>query len=129
MPSVSSPLGACRLHLTACRHLAPYIGGILPVHHYRVRWYGGRTTARRQIVMWRDCWLPVFESGRSNEHTTGSAVPIFGAGDVFHGALTLSGAATHLEVAESVAQQMRAGTNLSCLLGASRELCDRMYSK
>lgn len=75
--------------------------------------------------------LPIFKSGARDVHTAASALPIFGVGDEFLGALTLSGAASSLEAARtdgsSVARHIGAAMDLSCLLGASAALCERTY--
>lgn len=75
--------------------------------------------------------LPIFKSGARNVHTAASAMPIFGAGDQFLAALTLSGAASSLEAARtdgsSVAQHVGAAMDLSRRLGASAKLCERIY--
>ncbi|BCG04241.1 IclR family transcriptional regulator (plasmid) [Paraburkholderia sp. PGU19] len=75
--------------------------------------------------------LPIFKSGARNVHTAASAMPIFGAGDQFLAALTLSGAASSLEAARtdgsSVARHVGAAMDLSRRLGASAKLCERIY--
>jgi len=67
--------------------------------------------------------LPIFKSGARNVHTAASALPIFGAGDEFLGALTLSGAASSLEAARTdgsyVARHIAGAVDLSRRLGAS----------
>lgn len=75
--------------------------------------------------------LPIFKSGARNVHTAASAMPVFGAGDQFLAALTLSGAASSLEAARadgsSVTRHVDAARDLSHRLGASAALCERVY--
>ncbi|WP_233856248.1 IclR family transcriptional regulator [Paraburkholderia sp. HD33-4] len=75
--------------------------------------------------------LPIFKSGARDLHTAASAMPIFGAGDQFLAALTLSGAASSLKAARTdgscVARHIGAAMDLSRRLGASAALCKRIY--
>ncbi len=77
--------------------------------------------------------LPIFKSGARNVHTAASALPVFGAGDQFLAALTLSGSASSLEAARtdgsSIARHVSAAMDLSRRLGASAALCERVYSR
>ena len=76
--------------------------------------------------------IPIFKSGARDVHTAASSTPIFGAGDKFIAALTLSGAASSFEAAHADSAlrrtQLEAAANLSRRLGASGALCERMYA-
>jgi DNA-binding IclR family transcriptional regulator len=75
--------------------------------------------------------LPLFTAGARDVHTAAFATPIFGAGDKFMAALTLSGPASRLSAAhesgELVRVQLDAAADLSRRLGASAGLCGRVY--
>ena len=75
--------------------------------------------------------LPIFKSRARDAHTAAMSVPIFGSGDKFMAALSLSGAASSLEAAyaagDMTAKHLAAASNLSRSLGASRALCERIY--
>ncbi|ANJ75978.1 helix-turn-helix domain-containing protein [Ralstonia insidiosa] len=77
--------------------------------------------------------LPLFTSGARDQHTAAFATPVFGSGDKFMAALTLSGAASRLEAARTssdvVALQLQAASDLSRKLGASAALCERIYGR
>ncbi|RYP51622.1 hypothetical protein DL770_011039 [Monosporascus sp. CRB-9-2] len=74
--------------------------------------------------------LPLDDTAISH-HTAAFATPIFGSGDKFMAALTLSGAASRLEAARAsgdvVTKQLQAASELSRKLGASTALCERLY--
>ncbi|QET04376.1 MULTISPECIES: IclR family transcriptional regulator [Cupriavidus] len=75
--------------------------------------------------------LPWFTSGVRDVYTAAFATPLFGAGDKFLAALTLSGPASRLQAAESseIARvQLVAATKLSRLLGASAAWCEKIYA-
>ncbi|MEW6340710.1 MAG: helix-turn-helix domain-containing protein [Pseudomonadota bacterium] len=75
--------------------------------------------------------LPTFTSGARDRHTAAFATPVFGEGDKFKAALTLSGAASRLEAAHASNEfdrfQLNAASELSRKLGASAAFCERMY--
>jgi len=75
--------------------------------------------------------LPVFTAGARDVHTAAFATPIFGAGDKFMAALTLSGPASRLTAADASGAldraQLDAAADLSRRLGASAELCSKLY--
>lgn len=75
--------------------------------------------------------LPLFTAGARDVHTAAFAVPVFGAGDKFMAALTLSGPASRLSVAHESGEldrpQLDAAADLSRKLGASVALCEHMY--
>lgn len=75
--------------------------------------------------------LPLFTAGARDVHTAAFAVPVFGAGDKFMAALTLSGPASRLSVAHESGEldrpQLDAAADLSRKLGASVALCAHMY--
>jgi DNA-binding IclR family transcriptional regulator len=78
----------------------------------------------------RDDPLPWFTSGVRDVYTAAFATPLFGAGDKFVAALTLSGPASRLEAAdrsEITRVQLVAAAKLSRLLGASSAWCERVY--
>lgn len=79
----------------------------------------------------RDEPLPWFTSGLRDVYTAAFATPLFGAGDKFMAALTLSGPASRLEAADRAEigrVQLVAATRLSRLLGASSAWCEKVYS-
>ena len=75
--------------------------------------------------------LPLFTAGVRDEHTAAFATPVFGAGDKFMAALTLSGAASRLnaahETGEFVQLQIDSAAELSRKLGASAGFCENVY--
>ncbi|KND58590.1 Transcriptional regulator, IclR family [Candidatus Burkholderia verschuerenii] len=75
--------------------------------------------------------LPLFTAGARDVHTAAFATPIFGAGDKFMAALSLSGPASRLSAAHSSGAldraQLDAAADLSRRLGASASLCSRFY--
>lgn len=74
--------------------------------------------------------LPWFTSGVRDIYTAAFATPLFGAGDKFMAALTLSGPAPRLQAADrmEIGQvQLVAARKLSRLLGASPGWCDKVY--
>ena len=75
--------------------------------------------------------LPLFTSGARDVHTAAFATPVFGAGDKFMAALTLSGAASRLDAAratgEFAALQLNAAADMSRKLGASAGFCEKVY--
>jgi len=75
--------------------------------------------------------LPLFTAGARDVHTAAFAVPVFGAGDKFMAALTLSGPASRLSVAHESGEldrpQLDAAADLSRKLGASVALCENVY--
>ena len=75
--------------------------------------------------------LPLFTAGARDVHTAAFATPIFGAGDKFMAALTLSGPASRLTAADASGAlnraQLDAAADLSRRLGASAELCSKLY--
>ncbi|SAK73454.1 IclR family transcriptional regulator [Caballeronia hypogeia] len=75
--------------------------------------------------------MPLFTSGARDSHTAAFATPVFGAGDKFMAALTLSGPASRLNAAQAtgelVAPQLRTAADLSRRLGASVRFCESMY--
>jgi len=75
--------------------------------------------------------VPLFTAGARDVHTAAFATPVFGAGDKFMAALTLSGPASRLDAAhasgEWTAPQMKAAADLSRRLGASISFCERFY--
>lgn len=75
--------------------------------------------------------LPLFTAGARDLHTAAFAAPIFGSGDKFMAALTLSGPASRLDAArmsgDVATLVLRAASELSRKLGASVRLCERMY--
>lgn len=77
-----------------------------------------------------DALLPWFTAGVRDVYTAAFATPLFGAGDSFVAALTLSGPASRLEVADRTdisRVQLRAANKLSRMLGASKGWCERVY--
>ena len=76
--------------------------------------------------------LPLFTSGARDIHTAAFATPVFGAGDKFMAALTLSGPASRLSVAhvtgQLIAPQIKAAADLSRRLGASVTFCENFYA-
>ncbi|CAB3743742.1 IclR family transcriptional regulator [Paraburkholderia rhynchosiae] len=76
--------------------------------------------------------LPIFTAGARDVHTAAFAVPIFGAGDKFMAALTLSGPASRLSAAHTSGEldrpQLDAAADLSRKLGASVALCEKIYA-
>ncbi|WP_250508309.1 MULTISPECIES: IclR family transcriptional regulator [unclassified Caballeronia] len=76
--------------------------------------------------------IPFFASGPRDVHKAGFATPVFGPGEEFMAALTLTGPTSRLSVAretrELIAPQLRAASALSRRLGASAAFCERMYS-
>ncbi len=77
--------------------------------------------------------FPWFTSGARDTHTAAFATPVFGAGDRFMAALTLSGPASRLnaahETGELIEPQLRAASDLSRKLGASLAFCEQMYAR
>jgi DNA-binding IclR family transcriptional regulator len=75
--------------------------------------------------------LPLFTSGARDQHTAGFATPVFGEGDTFKAALSLTGVRSRLDAArESGALdrlQLNAASELSRKLGASAAFCEKMY--
>ncbi|AZG15543.1 MULTISPECIES: IclR family transcriptional regulator [Cupriavidus] len=74
--------------------------------------------------------LPWFTSGFRDIYTAAFATPLFGAGDKFMAALTLSGPASRLEAANraDIARvQLVAAARLSRRLGASALWCEKVY--
>ncbi|MGN7984878.1 IclR family transcriptional regulator [Burkholderia sp. 22313] len=75
--------------------------------------------------------LPLFTAGARDVHTAAFAIPIFGAGDKFMAALTLSGAASRLSAAHETGAldrvQIEAAADLSRRLGASAAFCETFY--
>lgn len=74
--------------------------------------------------------LPWFTSGARDVYTAAFATPLFGAGDKFMAALTLSGPASRLEAADRAEisrVQLQAAARLSRLLGASPAWCEKIY--
>ncbi|CAG9164355.1 IclR family transcriptional regulator [Cupriavidus pampae] len=74
--------------------------------------------------------LPWFTSGARDVYTAAFATPLFGAGDKFMAALTLSGPASRLEAAdrrEIARVQLVAARKLSKALGASAAWCEKLY--
>ncbi|SAL82425.1 IclR family transcriptional regulator [Caballeronia terrestris] len=76
--------------------------------------------------------LPIFTAGARDQHTAAFATPVFGAGDNFMAALTLSGPASRLEPAYASGSltevQLASASELSRKLGASALFCERMYA-
>lgn len=76
--------------------------------------------------------MPLFTSGARDQHTAAFATPIFGAGDTFMAALTLSGPASRLipahETGELIEPQLSAAADLSRRLGASAGFCEKIYA-
>ncbi|KKB63323.1 IclR family transcriptional regulator [Robbsia andropogonis] len=77
--------------------------------------------------------LPLFTSGARDRHTAAFASPVFGEGNAFMGALTLSGPASRLEAAHASGDldgvQLKAASDLSRKLGASTGFCEQMYGQ
>jgi len=75
--------------------------------------------------------VPLFTAGARDVYTAAFATPVFGAGDKFMAALTLSGPASRMNVAHEKgnwkAAQMKAAADLSRRLGASVIFCERFY--
>ncbi|WP_321897183.1 IclR family transcriptional regulator [Paraburkholderia heleia] len=75
--------------------------------------------------------LPLFTAGARDVHTAAFATPIFGAGDKFMAALTLSGPASRLSEADASGAldraQLDTAADLSRRLGASADLCSKLY--
>jgi DNA-binding IclR family transcriptional regulator len=73
----------------------------------------------------------VFTAGARDVHTAAFAVPVFGAGDKFMAALTLSGPASRLSAAHASGEldrpQLDAAADLSRKLGASVAFCENVY--
>jgi DNA-binding IclR family transcriptional regulator len=77
--------------------------------------------------------IPLFTAGSRDIHTAAFATPIFGAGDKFMAALTLSGPASRMcaahEAGEWIAPQLNAAADLSRRLGASVMFCESLYGR
>jgi DNA-binding IclR family transcriptional regulator len=75
--------------------------------------------------------IPLFTAGARDLHTAGFATPIFGVGDKFVAALTLTGPASRLSAAHATgeldATQLKAAADLSRRLGASAGFCEHFY--
>jgi DNA-binding IclR family transcriptional regulator len=75
--------------------------------------------------------LPLFTAGARDVHTAAFAIPIFGVGDKFMAALTLSGPASRLSPAHETGEldrvQLDAAADLSRKLGASAAFCEKFY--
>ncbi|MFL9961740.1 helix-turn-helix domain-containing protein [Paraburkholderia sediminicola] len=75
--------------------------------------------------------LPLFTSGARDQHTAGFATPVFGEGDTFKAALSLTGVRSRLDAARTSGAldrlQLDAASELSRKLGASAAFCEKMY--
>ena len=88
--------------------------------------FSASKTVKLDRIRHKDHLLPI-----RTADPRGHATPIFGSGDKFMAALTLSGAASRLEAARTsgdvVTKQLQAASELSRKLGASAALCERFY--
>lgn len=77
--------------------------------------------------------LPLFTSGARDEHTAGFATPVFGEGDAFKAALSLTGVRSRLDAARQSGSldrlQLEAAGELSRKLGASAAFCEKIYGR